>query len=174
MNKFNRILLASGLAATASLVANSPAFAGSAPPTTINLSGTIPYTLGIVVNSLSNASSLPLTPGSNSGDYKIGTITGATTNSPNGLKVTVSSSWKLVSGSNSISITDFSESPSATAIVPTMRRNPVSNVPFDLTSVTTNAAGSAQDSSLFISYSVPANAAAGTYTGSITFTTFDK
>ena len=41
MNKFNRILLASGLAATASLVANSSAFADTTTPATVNLGGTI-------------------------------------------------------------------------------------------------------------------------------------
>ena len=43
MDKFNRILLASGLAATASLVANSPAFAGTTGK--IDLSGTVVETL---------------------------------------------------------------------------------------------------------------------------------
>jgi hypothetical protein len=47
MNKFKRILLASGLAATASLMANSPAFAGTTG--TVNLSGTVPSNLTIVV-----------------------------------------------------------------------------------------------------------------------------
>ena len=60
MNKFKRILLASGLAATASLMANSPAFAGTTGK--VDLSGTVPSTLTITVAPTNNATSLNLTP----------------------------------------------------------------------------------------------------------------
>ena len=89
MNKFNCILLASGLAATASLMASSPAFAG--PDTaTVNLSGSIPYTLQMTLNPTTGGDSLDLSVGQRS--VKIATITGATTNSENGLKVNISKS----------------------------------------------------------------------------------
>jgi type 1 fimbria pilin len=97
MNKFNRILLASGLAATASLMANSPAFADTKTGT-VNLSGTVATSLAMTVTPLSNATSLAMLPGVNYQDVKIGNITGATTNSANGFKVTVNSTWRFVSG----------------------------------------------------------------------------
>ncbi|MEI6331057.1 MAG: hypothetical protein WCP16_17590 [Pseudanabaena sp. ELA645] len=53
MIKVHRILLASGLAATASLMTNAAAFAGSAA--TINLSGTIPIPAGFTNYSISCA-----------------------------------------------------------------------------------------------------------------------
>jgi hypothetical protein len=104
MNKFNRILLASGLAATASLVANSSAFAGTTG--TVNLSGTVPSSLTISVGTMSTATSLALSPGTYS-NVKVGVVTGASTNSANGLKVVLSSTWALRSGGNSIPITNI-------------------------------------------------------------------
>ena len=174
MNKFNRILLASGLAATASLMANSPAFADTKTGT-VNLSGTVATSLAMNVVPLSNATSLAMTPGVNYSDVKIGNITGATTNSANGFKVTVNSTWRLVSGANSIPFTDFAEVPGTTSLAPSVRRSTlVANTPVDLNSINTSAPGNAQDVGFFISYNVPSNAAPGTYTGSITFTATDK
>ena len=172
MYKFNRILLASGLAATASLVANSPAFAGTTGK--IDLSGTVPAALSMTVNSI-GAGSLDLSPG-NHQDVKIGTITDASTNSPSGLKVTVSSSWKVVSGSNSIYIYDFADAQHADAPTPGSRigRQPSEGESIVVNFTNTNEAGSAYGSSYWISYNVPDGQAAGTYTGSITFTASDK
>ena len=70
MNKFKRILLASGLAATASLMANSPAFAGTTGK--IDLSGTVPATLTINVAPTTNAPSLDLPPDTTQYAVKIG------------------------------------------------------------------------------------------------------
>ncbi|NMF61234.1 hypothetical protein [Pseudanabaena yagii] len=170
MNKFNRILLASGLAATASLVANSPAFAGTTA--TVNLSGTVSSNLTITVTPNPSAASLVLSPGSYS-NVKVGTITGASTNSANGLKVVLSSSWALTSGANSIAITNIGDAPSTTATSVTGNQPfPVGN--YTVMSTNTASSGSASDSSIFIAYTVPNGQAAGTYTGSITFTASDK
>ena len=169
MNKFNRILLASGLAATASLMANLPAFAGTTGK--VDLSGTVPSTLTITVTPSNNASALTLSPGSYS-DIKVGAITGASTNSANGLYVTLSSSWRLTSGSNSIAITKVgdgassSSSPSASILNPT--------TVFNTIYTRTSAAGTALDSNIFISYTVPSGQAPGAYTGSITFNAIDR
>ena len=111
MNKFNRILLASGLAATASLVANSPAFAQSTG--TINLSGNIPYSLSLTLNGATAGNTnttLSLNPGQTYTAVKIGTISGASSNSPNGLRVSVQSSWTLTSSTGgTIPISKFGE-----------------------------------------------------------------
>jgi hypothetical protein len=72
MNKFKRILLASGLAATASLVANSPAFADTTG--TVNLSGTVPSTLSLTVTPDANVGALQLTPGATYTGIKIATL----------------------------------------------------------------------------------------------------
>ena len=175
MNKFKRILLASGLAATASLMANSPAFAGTTGK--IDLSGTVPSTLTITVAPTTNATSLDLTPNTTKYDVKIGNITDASSNSPNGLRVVASSTsnWKLVSGQNSIDIVGFGDSQGTTSTVPySMVSTSTGTGAFTLNYTKTTAAGSAQDSGIFISYVVPADAATGTYTGSITFTAFDN
>jgi hypothetical protein len=180
MNKFKRILLASGLAATASLVANSSAFAGTTGK--VDLSGTVPSSLEITVTPTSSATSMVFIPGNNGYDLKIANITGAATNSPNGLKVTVLSSWSLQSTSTShyITIMGFGESTSTSSSIATANRRRIqdnnlqSNVPFDLAITNTNVAGAAPDSSLYISYNAYALAPAGTYTGSITFTATDK
>jgi hypothetical protein len=170
MNKFKRILLASGLAATASLVANSSAFAGTTG--TVNLSGTVPSSLTISVGTLSTASSLALSPGTYS-NVKVGVITGASTNSANGLKVVLSSTWALRSGSNSIAITNIGEAAGTTATsVEGNQANPTGN--YTLSSTRTSASGNATDSSIFIGYTVPTGQAPGTYVGSITFTASDN
>lgn len=170
MNKFNRILLASGLAATASLVANSPAFAGTTA--TVNLSGTVSSNLTITVTPNPSAASLVLSPGSYS-NVKVGTITGASTNSANGLKVVLSSSWALTSGANSIAITNIGDAPSTTATSVTANQPfPVGN--YTVLSTNTASSGSASDSSIFIAYTVPNGQAPGIYSGSITFTATDK
>ena len=96
MNKFNRILLASGLAATASLVANSSAFAGTTGK--VDLSGTVPSSLSLTVAASTSAASLDLTPGLTYSDVKVATLSGARTNGTAGLKVFVSSTWVLTSG----------------------------------------------------------------------------
>jgi hypothetical protein len=176
MNKFNRILLASGLAATASLVANSPAFAGTTGK--VDLSGTVPSTLAITVTPSANATSLSMNPGNTYSNVKIGTLTGATTNSTNGLKVvlTSSSNWRLTSGSNFIPITVISEAQGSNATSPTKDNitGSLGGGGHTLSVTNTSAAGSATDSSIFISYDVFPDQAAGTYTGSITFTASDK
>jgi len=172
MNKFNCILLASGLAATASLMAISPAFAGTTGK--VDLSGTVPSTLTITVTPSSNSASLDLSPGSRI--VKIGTITGATTNSATGLKVTATSSWKLVSGANVIAIGNFYQASGATATTHTMNHD--SALPdgqaIELGYTKSTSSGLAPDSSIFIYYNVPSTQAAGNYTGSITFTAADR
>ena len=170
MNKFKRILLASGLAATASLMANSPAFAGTTG--TVNLSGTVPSNLTITVTPNPSAANLVLSPGTYS-NVKVGMVTGASTNSANGLKVVLSSSWALTSGSNSIAITNIGEAAGTTATTATGNQaNPGGS--YILTNAKTTASGNAADSSIFIAYTVPSGQAVGTYTGSITFTASDN
>ena len=169
MNKFKRILLASGLAATASLVANSSAFAGTTGK--VDLSGTVPSSLSLTVAASTSAASLALSPGTYS-NVKVGVVTGASTNSANGLKVVLSSSWALTSGSNSIAITNIGEAPGTAATSGTLSPPPVGN--YTLMSTRTSASGNATDSSIFIAYTVPTGQAPGTYTGSITFTASDN
>ena len=170
MNKFKRILLASGLAATASLVANSSAFAGTTG--TVNLSGTVPSSLSLTVAASTSAASLALSPGTYS-NVKVGVVTGASTNSANGLKVVLSSSWALTSGSNSIAITNIGEAAGTAATSSTGNQpSPVGN--YTLIGTRTSASGNATDSSIFIAYTVPTGQAPGTYTGSITFTASDN
>ena len=170
MNKFNRILLASGLAATASLVANSSAFAGTTG--TVNLSGTVASSLAISVTPNASATSLALSPGTYS-NVKVGAITGASTNSANGLKVVASSTWTLTSGSNSIPITSIGDAPGAAATTATVNSTSPSGA-ITLQTTKTTASGTAPDSSLFIGYTVQSNQATGSYTGSITFTASDN
>ncbi|MCX5965833.1 MAG: hypothetical protein NT070_22705 [Cyanobacteria bacterium] len=168
MNKFNRILLASGLAATASLVANSPAFAGTTGK--VDLSGTVPSSLAITVTPTSSATSMNLTPGSYRG-VKIADITNASTNSPNGFKIIVTSSGLLVSGANSIPLIVFVEKSPTTGIGSGGAFSAYIANPLAVTKIT--SAGSAPDSSIEIGYDVPSNQAPGTYAGSITFTASD-
>ena len=81
----------------------------------------------------------------------------------------------MVSGQNSIDIIAFGESPGTTSTVPArMDDTSTGTGTFTLNYTKTTVAGSAQDSGIFISYSVPADAATGTYTGSITFTASDN
>ena len=170
MNKFNRILLASGLAATASLMANSPAFAGTTGK--VDLSGTVPSNLTITVNSNPANANLVLAPGAYA-NVKVATITGASTNSASGLKVVLSSTWALTSGSNSIAITNIGDAPTAAATsVAGNQPSPTGN--YTLVSTRTIASGDATNSSIFIAYTVPNGQAAGTYKGSITFTASDN
>jgi hypothetical protein len=172
MNKFNRILLASGLAATASLVANSSAFAGTTG--TVNLSGTVPSSLTISVGTMSTATSLALSPGTYS-NVKVGVVTGASTNSANGLKVVLSSTWALTSasGGNPIPITNIGDATGSTA-TSVSGNQPSPTGTYTLTSTRTTVSGNANDSSIFIAYTVPNGQAPGTYTGSITFTASDN
>ena len=178
MNKFNRILLASGLAATASLISNSPAFAGTTG--TVNLSGTVPSTLTLTVTPLSNAATLQLTPGVNYSGVKIATLSSASTNSGGGLRVVASGTWKLASNSNAsdtISITTLGEAATTTATLANAAKSQgiaVGNNHYAISTTGTTVAGNGTDSSIFIGYNVPANIPAGTYTGSITFTAFDN
>jgi hypothetical protein len=171
MNKFNRILLASGLAATASLMANSPAFAGTTG--TIYLSGTIATTLAINVSG--NPSPLDLSGGSHSG-VEIGSVASASSNSQNGLKVVLTSNWALTSGGNSIPITKISEAAGVYTSAPTqgVLTNTLTASGYTLVNTQTTQAGSAPTSTIFIDYIVPNGQAIGTYTGSITFTVSDK
>ena len=173
MNKFNRILLASGLTATASLMANLPAFADTTGK--VDLSGTVPSTLTITVTPSNNASALTLSPGIYN-NIKVAAITDASTNSANGLLVRLSSSWKLTSGSNSIAITKIGEGASS-ASTPTLAIsvNPTPTTVFDAFYTRTSVvAGTVPDSNIFISYTVPSGQAPGDYTGSINFTATDK
>ena len=174
MIKVHRILLASGLAATASLVANSPAFADTTG--TVNLSGTIPAALPITVSPVPDVGSLTLTPGNAYTPIKIATISGLSTSSVNGLKVIVTSAsnWRLVSGSNFIAFGGLGEALGTNATSPTSMRSPshYDSNPLQLTR--SSSAGNASDSSIFISYTIPPNQAPGTYTGSITFTVTDN
>jgi hypothetical protein len=171
MNKFNRILLASGLAATASLMANSSAFAGTTG--TVNLSGTVASSLTISVGTTATATSLALSPGTYT-NVKVGVVTGASTNSANGLKVVLSSSWALTSGSNSIAITNIGDSVNTTATTRTHGTQGSPTGDYTLVNTKTSVSGNANDSSIFIAYTVPSGQAAGTYAGSITFTASDN
>ena len=167
MYKFNRILLASGLAATASLVANSPAFA--VPDTaTVNLSGSIPYTLQMTLNPTTGGDSLDLSVGERS--VKIATITGATTNSENGLKVNISKS-SLTSSTGATIPFSVRDAPGANADTNSYLNGADGGV---LNYTTSNARGSAPDSSIFIWYNVASDVPPGTYTGSVTFTVVNK
>ena len=108
---------------------------------------------------------------------RLGNITDASSNSPNGLRVVASSTsnWKLVSGENAIDIIFFGDSRGTTSTAPMSTVSTSSgDGTFTLNYTNTTAAGSADDSGIFISYSVPASAGTGTYTGSITFTAFDN
>jgi hypothetical protein len=171
MNKFNRILLASGLAATASLMANSAAFAET-PQGTVTLNGTVPSTLSMTVSEAGYYSELPLVPGENYTDMKVAEITGASTNSAGGLKVVASSNWTLTSGSNSIAIINIGEAQGTSSTYATSGNSATGNVTLGVTR--TVVAGNAVDSSIFIDYSVSSIQAAGDYTGSITFTASDN
>ena len=174
MIKVHRILLASSLAATASLMMNAAAFAG--PTATVNLSGTVPAALPITVSPTSTSASIPLTPGNAYTGIKIAAISGLLTNSRNGLKVTVTSAsnWRLVSGSNFIVLDRLGESQGANATSPTSLQLPsyYDSNPLQLT--TSASTGNASDSSIFVSYTIPPDQAPGTYTGSITFTATDN
>ena len=158
---------------------NSAAFAQAVTgkTATVNLSGTVPSSLTMTVTPITaNTSALPLTPGtSTTSTYiKIATITSASTNSAGGLKVNVTSSWLLESaGKTPIPITQFAEGPISSSIP--WSGGPVSiyaTKPLDYTYSV--AAGPADDQSVYIGYSVPANQAPGLYTGSITFTATDN
>jgi hypothetical protein len=174
MIKVHRILLASSLAAIASLMTNAAAFAG--PTATINLSGTVPAALPITLSPAPDAGSLTLSPGNAYTGIKIAAISGLLTNSSNGLKVTVTSAsnWRLVSGSNFIEFGGLGEALGTNATSPTSMRSPshYDSNPLQLTRI--SSAGNASDSSIFISYTIPPNQAPGTYTGSITFTVTDN
>ncbi|MBD2152779.1 hypothetical protein H6F44_22075 [Pseudanabaena sp. FACHB-1277] len=175
MIKVHRILLASSLAATASLMINAAAFAGSTA--TVNLSGTVPAALPITLSPAPDAGSLPLTPGNAYTGIKIAAISGLLTNSGNGLKVTVTSAsnWRLVSGSNFIEFGGLGEALGADATSSNASmRSPsyYDSNPLQLTR--SSSAGVAPASSIFISFTIPPNQAAGTYTGSITFTAYDN
>jgi hypothetical protein len=176
MNKFQRILLASGLAASASLMGNSAVFAGTTG--TVNLSGTVTSSLTITVTPTATATALNLAPGTNltfatSNMAKIATITSLSTNSANGLKVVASTSGTLVSGANSIAVTSYGSAGVATAVVPT-GSSLLSTFTAANGYIVTSAAGSAPDYAIFIGYTVPANQPQGIYTGSITFTAVDN
>ena len=175
MIKVHRILLASSLAATASLMINAAAFAGSTA--TVNLSGTIPAAaLPITLSPAPDAGSLTLTPGNAYTGIKIAAISGLLTNNRNGLKVTVTSAsnWRLVSGSNFIEFGGLGEALGTNATSPTSMRSPshYDSNPLQLTR--SSSAGNASDSSIFISYTISPDQAPGTYTGSITFTVTDN
>ena len=167
MNKFNCILLASGLAATASLMASSPAFAG--PDTaTVNLSGSIPYTLQMTLNPTTGGDSLDLSVGQRS--VKIATITGATTNSESGLKVNISKS-SLTSSTGATIPFSVRDAPGANADTNSYLNGADGG---ELNYTTSNARGSAPDSSIFIWYNVASDVPPGTYTGSVTFTVINR
>jgi hypothetical protein len=165
MNKFKRILLASGLAATASLMANSSAFAGTTG--TVNLSGTVPYTLQMTLNPTTGGDSLDLSVGRRI--VKIATITGAATNSENGLKVNVSTSPLISSTSGGTIVFTVGDAVGANALADRVRI-----ADGELNYTTSNARGPAPDSSIFIFYNVGGEVPPGTYTGSVTFTVTDR
>jgi hypothetical protein len=172
MNKFKRILLASGLAATASLMANSPAFAQSTNAT-VNLSGSIPYALEMTVNPITAAAgSLDLSVGGRT--VKIATITGASTNSENGLKVGITKTPMTSSTGGTVF---FSVRDAAGANADTTANITGADLTADtgeLNYTKSNARGSAPDSSIFIFYNVYSETPPGTYTGSVTFTVINR
>ena len=180
MNKFNRILLASGLAATASLVANSPAFAGTTG--TVNLSGTVPSTLSLTVTPSANVGALQLTPGVTYTGIKIATLS-ASSNGGAGLKVTASSpeQWFLRCSlyAMEIPITTLGEAATTNATSPeTAKNKDVTNLSDSSYTLLTTRSLSASDpapaSSIFITYSVPSSASACTYTAQIIFAAIDN
>jgi hypothetical protein len=151
-------------------VANSSAFAGTTG--TVNLSGTVPSSLTISVGTTATATSLALSPGTYS-NVKVGVVTGASTNSANGLKVVLSSTWALTSGVNSIPITNIGDAAGTTA-TSVSGNQPSPTGTYTLMSTKTMVSGNATDSSIFIAYTVPTGQAPGTYVGSITFTASDN
>jgi hypothetical protein len=179
MNKFKRILLASGLAATASLVANSPAFADTTG--TVNLSGTVPSTLSLTVTPAANVGALQLTPGATYTGIKIATLS-ASSNAEAGLRVTASSpsDWLLlcVPYAYWIPITKLGEAATTSATSPAIVKDVVLAYPSPSYTLDTTKSDfrltAAPDSSIFISYSVPNTAPSCTYTASITFTAYDN
>jgi hypothetical protein len=172
MNKFNRILLTSGLAATASLVANSAAFAGTTGE--ISLSGTVASNLTMTLTPLDPASALPLGLG-NTYTVKIGVV-GASTNSANGLRVVLNSDdWALKSGSNSIAITSIADAPGIGVAATTKSlANPTVNNNYVLANTFTSGPRDPGTSSIYIGYSVSSTQATGTYTGTVRFTAVDN
>ncbi|MCX5965835.1 MAG: hypothetical protein NT070_22715 [Cyanobacteria bacterium] len=167
--------MASGLAATASLMTNGATFAGTTTGT-VNLSGTVPAALPITVSPAPASASLTLSPGNTYTGIKIAAISGLLTNSRNGLKVTLTSAsnWKLVSGSNFIALDRLGESQGANATSPTSMQLPSYYDSNPLQLSTSSSAGNASDSSIFVSYTISPDQAPGTYTGSITFTATDN
>lgn len=175
MIKVHRILLAYSLAATASLMTKAAALAGTTA--TINLSGTVPAALPITLSPEPDAGSLTLTPGNAYTPIKIATISGLSTSSVNGLKVIVTSAsnWGLVSGANFIAFDGLGEALGADATSSTASmRSPSYYASNPLQLTRSSSAGVAPASSIFISFTIPPNQAAGTYTGSITFTAYDN
>ncbi len=172
MNNLQRILLTSGLAATASLMANLAAFADTTA--TVSLSGIIPTNLTFTVVPESPATALPLIPGDNNRSVRIGYINGASTNNPSGLKVNVSGTGSLASGSNSIPILQIQEASGISATLPEQGAAFSLAVSNGLIVTRSSTNGLAPSSTIFINYTVPPNQAPGTYTGSITFTAVDN
>ena len=100
-------------------------------------------------------------------------VTGASTNSANGLKVVLTSPWALISGPNLIPITNIGEAAGTTATTATGNQaNPGGS--YILTITKTTGSGNATDSSIFIGYTVPTAQPPGTYVASITFTASDN
>ena len=167
MNKFKRILLASGLAATASLVANSPAFADTTG--TVNLSGTVPSTLSLTVTPAANVGALQLTPGATYTGIKIATLS-ASSNAEDGLRVTASGDWLLFCYTSDyyIPITKLGEAATTSATSPAIVKDVATASSFTLdTTKSGSRLTAAPDSSIFISYSVPNTAPPCTYASSI-------
>ncbi|MEI6331059.1 MAG: hypothetical protein WCP16_17600 [Pseudanabaena sp. ELA645] len=171
MNKFNRILLASGLAATASLMANSAAFAGTSG--TVTVTGNVASIMSMTVTASDSSASLELIPGTDYSNVKIATLTGVSTNGAGGLKVSASSNWVLTSGSDTIPITKIGDSLTS-ASTATTKATPSTSVASILNITKSTAGGNADSSNVYIDYSVSSTQAKGTYTGSITFTATDN
>ncbi len=137
------------------------------------MSGTVPSTLSLTVTPSSSASSLELIPGMSYTDILVATSISALTNSPAGLRVSVTSTWVLTSGSNTIPIRRIGDA-LTTSPVATTNIAANSAVPYVLNVTKSTVGGNAPNSRFFIDYNVPFTQAKGNYTGLITFTASDN
>ena len=122
----------------------------------------------MTLNPTTGGDSLDLSVGQRS--VKIATITGATTNSESGLKVNISKS-SLTSSTGATIPFSVRDAPGANADTNSYLNGADGG---ELNYTTSNARGSAPDSSIFIWYNVASDVPPGTYTGSVTFTVVNK
>lgn len=166
LNSLGRVLVASGLVAVTSFMASTAAFAGTTG--TVNLSSSVPSNLSITVTPLAAAGSLNLAPLATVANVQVATIA-ASTNSALGLKVTPTSTGLLSSGLNTITYTIGEAFTTGADLT-------VASVTDGTALIKTHssASGTARESAISVSYTVPAGQAPGVYTGFISFTAVDN